>query len=662
MSSQGLLAAVELAVKRVRQDVAGSIALKEWLGDGANPVPQELADQRANTCAHCPQNVRRKRVENVVAETIRRHEEARSRILLRTPNDANLNTCVTCGCYLKLKVWVPIEHQTDPGFPGNCWVKRELEEKPKANEPRPPAAPAVLKHAPASREVISIRRTDAYGDVIMASIVASRLHEMGREVHFWASEFARRPLFNHPHIHRIMDSGEGCDIVLDDSYERHVDRRKKDRMLLMLESASAQLKAPLDMANRVPTLRVTDEETTSASEFLSKFQRPWTFVIPQSACWPNRGVNPNELSVVARVLPGTVFWAYPTPPPDGFTHFKTPDFRGLMAGISLCDLVITPDTGPLHVATSFRKKVVCLETCNDPSLVITNLTDYSSVSAQLECIGCGHFQCPIDVNSPPCRMIPSSLILPEAMKKLSALRNRKVSVIIPVLNFHERLRRCIEAVAPQVDEILIAIDGSATVPFLDPKVKVVENPWGNRSGYGKTCMRAARHAIGEYLLMLNDDCYLNPGAVAAMVDEMRDHVAVVGAQLWYPDGTIQHGGTSRNRGDIGFGHIDHRSKKPSITAPTRMECVTFAAALVRRSAFFDVLGFDERYDCYSEDSDFCMKVRQAGWHVVYQPHAKGIHDESQSTSPTKERMLLEAHRIFRSKWERHFNHNPPPIR
>jgi N-acetylglucosaminyl-diphospho-decaprenol L-rhamnosyltransferase len=89
-----------------------------------------------------------------------------------------------------------------------------------------------------------------------------------------------------------------------------------------------------------------------------------------------------------------------------------------------------------------------------------------------------------------------------------------------------------------------------------------------------------------------------------------------------------------------------------------MECVTFAAALVRRSAFFQVGGFDEEYDCYSEDVDLCMKLRRAGWKVVYNPQATGIHEESQSTTTEKNKMLAASHAILRRKWGAFFSGNP----
>jgi hypothetical protein len=122
-------AAVVAAVKRVRHDVTGARLLAEWIGEGSNPVPQPQAAARALVCASCPFNVPGHKFEAAIAETIRRHEGIRSRIQLRTPSDARLDTCDKCGCYLKLKVWMPLDKilrdKPPADLPDYCWIKTE---------------------------------------------------------------------------------------------------------------------------------------------------------------------------------------------------------------------------------------------------------------------------------------------------------------------------------------------------------------------------------------------------------------------------------------------------------------------------------------------------------------------------------------------------------
>jgi GT2 family glycosyltransferase len=213
-----------------------------------------------------------------------------------------------------------------------------------------------------------------------------------------------------------------------------------------------------------------------------------------------------------------------------------------------------------------------------------------------------------------------------------------------------------DAIKDQVDEIVIALD-DCPVPTGLGNVVVVPGKM-ERTGYGKTCMRGVHVSSGEHLLMLNDDCWMNAGSVQKMTEAMQPGVGIVGSELWFSDGTLQHGGMRGGPGHVGYGHVNFRQKTPAITERTELECVTFASALVRREAFFAVRGFDEDYDCYSEDTDLCLRIRKAGWSIMYEPAAKGIHDESQTTSPMKGQLAVASSKIFRKKWSSYFLQEP----
>lgn len=649
---------VEAAVARMRQTAAGAAALAGWIGEGAHPVASELAQQRASICAKCPQNVRRRKVENQIAEGIRIGEEARSNLLLRTPHDHELKVCESCGCYLPLKVWVPLRNQTNADFPENCWVRKE-----KAI-PSPSSVPHVNPTVPTGR-VFSIRRSGAFGDVIMASIIADKLAPFG-QVRFATVDATQTALRGHPSISEFLPERAAVDVDLDNCYEQNPNRWSVDISTMMIHAANMQLARHgirLSTANRVANLHISPEENDAAERFLSAYQRPFTMMIPKSGSWPNRRIRNCDLQEVAKMGlgNGTCFWAFPGTAPEGTVALPMKTFRDLMAFISKSDLVITPDTGPLHVAAAFNRPVIYLNTCNHPHIRVTDLTDYTEVRASIDCVGCGHVICPKDATNPPCNVFDPEKIWRAAEQKLWAYKNDNVCAIIPVYRTSTRLSRVIATIAPQVDEIIVAYDhGAEIAQFSNVRgyLKLISNP-PTRLGYGKNCNRAVRFSNCSNLLFLNDDCYLNPGAVEEMKKVLKSgKVGVVGGLLYYPDGSIQHGGCIRNRGDIGFGHIDHRARTPTINEPVAMEAVTFAAALVRRDVFYQVRGFDEEYDCYWEDADFCMKTRAAGWSVWYTPHASGIHDESQSTSELKNRMLEHGAKIFSRKWSSYFKKHP----
>lgn len=629
-------------VDRVRSDLKATAILAEWLGDGGIPVTPQDAERRASVCVSCKFNrPRTTKIENSIAEAIRRHDGLRNQVHLRTGKDTQLHNCEVCKCYLKLKVWVPLQHLNDDTMPDHCWVTKE---RPK---PRP---------------IVRIRREDAFGDVIQASILATKMWELGYDVHWRCSDATRPALTGHPHISRfITDKTEHVDVNLDNTYEENMERKNKDLATLFIEASEHQLKRggfPVPVKhNLIPFLKVTYNELEEMKKRLDGVPRPWISMVQRSNFWPSRTVNIKSIIDSSDSIIGSVIWASQGESPYiGIHGVKLKTFRELMALIAVSDIIVTPDTGPLHVAAAFNKPIVLLEQSIPGALRLSDQTDWTAVHAPLTCIRCGDFTCGIDKEHPPCQDIPAELIANAVNQKIETMSNPSVSVIIPVHKITNRLSRCINSIFKQVDEVIVSLDGDAK---LGPQEFNVIPSTGTRTGFGATCMRGARQSIGKYLLFLNDDCYLNQDAVLHMVSSIeKRNVAVVGAQLWYPDGTLQHGGTTRYEGDIGFGHIDCKKRTPTLRGEHDMEFVTFAAALVRRDVFYSVRGFDEEYDCYNDDSDLCLKIKEAGYRVVYNSNAIGIHDESQTTGPIKAKLASYGDAIFRRKWSPYFQKHP----
>ena len=128
----------------LRNDIEGAKLLKDWLGDGGQPVPSLRAESRAEACVHgnngkaCPMNTAPNwwdRFKNAIALTIRAELELKNHLNLRVEPEDDLHMCGVCGCCLKLKVWTPIEHvKTHTSLnkiskaPGFCWMRREIEQ------------------------------------------------------------------------------------------------------------------------------------------------------------------------------------------------------------------------------------------------------------------------------------------------------------------------------------------------------------------------------------------------------------------------------------------------------------------------------------------------------------------------------------------------------
>jgi GT2 family glycosyltransferase len=160
-------------------------------------------------------------------------------------------------------------------------------------------------------------------------------------------------------------------------------------------------------------------------------------------------------------------------------------------------------------------------------------------------------------------------------------------------------------------------------------------------GYGAACNRGARETSREFVLFLNSDAVVRPGAVEALVAALeRDpRAAIVGPRLENPDGSLQpsilrlptlsrvfceSSGLAFLAG--GRGPLSgHSATRQDHSTGREVECVKGAALLVRRSAFEEVGGFDERFFLYAEESDLCARLRQRGWRVLFEPGARVVH-------------------------------------
>lgn len=123
-------------LEEIKATARGAAILKEWIGDGAIPVPAKEASDRAAICVACPLNTEGSWWDNVkskLAETIREYVAVKRSLKLTTPFDSRLGTCGACKCNNPLQVWVPVEHirkhtpqEIIDRFPSECWKKKEL--------------------------------------------------------------------------------------------------------------------------------------------------------------------------------------------------------------------------------------------------------------------------------------------------------------------------------------------------------------------------------------------------------------------------------------------------------------------------------------------------------------------------------------------------------
>jgi len=243
-----------------------------------------------------------------------------------------------------------------------------------------------------------------------------------------------------------------------------------------------------------------------------------------------------------------------------------------------------------------------------------------------------------------------------------------VTVVVPTRD-GRYLQSCIDSVLGHTSypafEVLIVDNGSedpAIIDYMtrhpDPRVRVRRD--ARPFNYSALNNAAVEEARGELVLLLNDDTEV---ASPSWLDEMVSHVSrpgvgAAGAKLYYDNGTIQHAGVLLGIGGVA-GHAyrfwahDSSGYMGRLLLAQTMSAVTGACMLVRREVWQAVGGLEEEHLAVAfNDIDFCLRVRQAGWHVVWTPLAELVHHESVTRGPETLRIkeFVAETRFMQKRW------------
>jgi N-acetylglucosaminyl-diphospho-decaprenol L-rhamnosyltransferase len=250
-----------------------------------------------------------------------------------------------------------------------------------------------------------------------------------------------------------------------------------------------------------------------------------------------------------------------------------------------------------------------------------------------------------------------------------------VTVTIVTVNYHARelLLACLGALEnapPSVPYRVVLVDnspGDGTAEAIRarfPAVEIVSN--AVNVGFGRACNQAIRASASPYVLLLNPDTEVQPGALdtllAAMGEEPR--VAAVGPRLLYPDGRYQHSAFRQPdfaQALFGFFEVvpldsrwNGRYPPPRSDAPRAVEHLLGACLLLRRAALDAVGLLDERFFIYFEETDWCARARQAGWQLWQVPAASVLHHGGGTTRHVAEEMSLQFHRSQALFYRKHY--------
>ncbi len=255
-----------------------------------------------------------------------------------------------------------------------------------------------------------------------------------------------------------------------------------------------------------------------------------------------------------------------------------------------------------------------------------------------------------------------------------------VSIIVPTRNRLEHLRPCVESLLGKTtyrEFELVVVDNQsgdpATLTYLEAiarrePVRVLG--YAHPFNFSAINNFAARKARGEFVCLLNNDTeVISEDWLEEMVSRLlQPRVGAVGAKLYFPDGRVQHGGDTVGPGGCA-NHLHHLLPEDGLGYLHRavlaqdLSAVTGACLMTRRALYLSLGGLNETdLPVAFNDVDYCLRLREAGWRVVWTPYATLYHHESVSRgrdeSPEKRARAEKEVAYMIRRWGHVMRHDP----
>lgn len=238
------------------------------------------------------------------------------------------------------------------------------------------------------------------------------------------------------------------------------------------------------------------------------------------------------------------------------------------------------------------------------------------------------------------------------------------TAVIVNFNAGPYLRQAVASIAdvPDIAEVIIVDnasgDGSLDLLAPAPNLVVVRNE--SNLGFAAACNIGIARSASEFVLLLNPDCVVEPGALRRLLAVMAssERIGMAGPRLVNVDGSEQAGGRrmiptpwlafvratglSRFYPKVFDDFALHQRPLPD--GPVEVEAISGACMLARRKAVEDVGMLDADYFLHCEDLDWCMRFLQKHWKIMFVPDARVVHHKGVSSHPMSMRVELYKHR------------------
>jgi len=256
-----------------------------------------------------------------------------------------------------------------------------------------------------------------------------------------------------------------------------------------------------------------------------------------------------------------------------------------------------------------------------------------------------------------------------------------VSIIIPNRDNASLLRNCLSSIMERTTyenyEIIIVENNSTDIAIENfyqelkryANIRIVY--WkGKEFNFSEICNLGYKHANGKQLIFLNNDIeIITPNWIEEMLMYcQRNDVGAVGAKLYFSNRSIQHAGIAigieGTAEHILYGApFDFAGYMGKLQIVQNMSAVTGACMMVKRKVFEDVGLFPPEFHNSYNDVDLCLRIRKAGYLIVWTPYAEAYHFESKSrgynTTHEKKRKLAGEKALFKAKWKKELAFGDP---
>jgi len=279
----------------------------------------------------------------------------------------------------------------------------------------------------------------------------------------------------------------------------------------------------------------------------------------------------------------------------------------------------------------------------------------------------------IDGEAAPHPLVPAAVRVRRRVPRPQPM----VSVIMPTRDRADLLSRSADGVLSDTDydalELLIIDNASrdtATLNLLDrlatdTRVRVLRRD--ETFNFSMLCNAGAQAARGNILVLLNNDVEMSDTAwLMSLVEHaIRPDVGAVGAKLAYPDLSVQHAGLLLGAGPDGIAvHAFSRAARDApgpggaLWLEREVGAVTAACLAIRRAVYLEVGGMDEQLPVAYNDVDLCLRLRAAGYAIVWTPFAELVHHESATRGPDGDAARAAAAVKLRARWGEQLARDP----